>query len=435
MRHMSNDDNYIRYIDNITILTNVGEEVELPNPIVAHMEDGAVREVWVNWEDKPIDVSEELELIFVGRVDGYALDVLCSIQVGRQTDNPASAFPECIDQFGLQKRDIQTEDIPHIDDYQYFKAKIPRTLVEEYHLKQLREMVADQVILARDINHMRNAIIEIEKYIWLMQDQLDELFDRVEDLERRVTILEEKVEVLEEKVAWIEENMVVDARNIGDGEGLFDRKRDRILEFKSLIGENIDIIDDGDQIILKAKPQTGGGGGACGINSVAKSFKTCHEKDHLPVTVADGMVSYSEYFNWQMVEVKNRSSTGKPSYFSLMGVFGMGGKAPIDAGHWNGNGKPPSHGTESSIDAGRFLKTTNSFIFEMKAGKGEYSGIEIGKKVETYDRETESRVQRDIFERLDAYSSDVASSKRAERYGYDNENDYDPEAEGEEGED
>lgn len=402
---------YIRYIDNITILTNVDEEVELPNPVVAQLDNGAIETVYVEWEDKPIDVTEEAELIYSGRVEGYIPEVLCSIQVGRQTDNPPSSFPECIDQFGLPKRDIQTEDVPHIDDYQYFKAKTNRTLAEEYHLKQLRELVADQVILARDINHMRNAIIEIEKYIWIIQDQLDDIFDEIGDIWKVIN------EILE--------TMVTDGENIGVGTGIFSHKSKNTLNFKTLLGEGIDIIDLGDEILLEAKAGDDGSG-VCGMNTVAKSFKVCHEKEEFPTIMMDGAIGYTNFFNWQLVDMELWGEHGSsiPYVPSLLGVFGIGIEEPMDSSGWNGSGQPPSHGTRSSLYAGRFFKGNTDVIFEIKTGASEYSGFVVGalNKEPEYSKgiykSNVSLIQSQLYEPLDIYSLDIGLDRRARRRGY-----------------
>lgn len=411
---MASEDLYIRHIDNITILCNVDEEIELPNPVPALLLNGKMELVYIMWENKPIITSEDgSELVMVGKVNGYAFDILCSIQVGKQTDNPQSVYPHCFDVFGLPKRDIQTADIPAIDDYQYFKAKVPRTLAEEYLLKQLRERVADQVILARDINHIRNAITEMQKYGWVLQDQVDELYDKVDDLEDRVE--------------WIEDNMVIDGENLGEGVGVFDRKRRRILEFKTLIGNGVDITDDGDEILFDVKFPDIEGGTACGVNAKAKSFTTCHDKNQLPSTLADGMLSFSEYFNTQMVKIKSDTTIpgAEQYYFSSLICFGMGKYVPVNAGGWDGQGKPPSHGTDSSINAGRFLKANEYMIYEMKVGKDKYSGWMIGVDYnDFYTNENVSRIQAQLYEPIDVYSQDVKASLRAGRYGYNNEDDY-----------
>lgn len=401
----------IRYIDNITILAEVDESVELPNPVVAHMDDGSVRDVTINWEDKPVDTGEERELIFVGQVDGYALDVLCSIQVGHQTDNPASSFPECIDQFGLPKRDIQTADIPSIDDYQYFKAKVPRTLVEENNLKQLREMVADQIILARDVNHIRNAIVEMQKYLWVIQDLTD--------------VLEGRVESLESRVDWVEDNIVIDGRNLGSGSQVFDKKLENILDFRSLVaGEGIELRQGEDEIIFDVEDQGDQGTGVCGVNTRSKSFEVCHESGlTFPVRIEDGMLKFTDYFNFQMVDIVNRDAdpdSGAADYYtSLLWVLGSGIVDPIDS---NGNERA-SHGTRSSLYAGRLLKANTDLIFEIKTGKSSYAGFKVGLNgVGTYEG-NESMIQREIYNGrmvTDVYSTDVHADKRSTdaRWGY-----------------
>lgn len=371
----------IRYIDNITILADVGESVALPSRLIARQTDGSFVTVPVSWKPSTVDTSTEGEFIFEGTVSGYADKVLCSVQVGRMEDNPPSFFPDSLDQFGLPKQDIQTADIPDIDDYQYFKAKIPRTEVEEYQLKQLRELLADKIILARDINHMRNAIIAIEEYCWDLQDQIDALEKRVSELENRVDSLEERVEELEEET-------IIDGANLGYGERVFRRKNTsrRELEFRTLVGgEGIDIYEDGNEIVIEAD----GSGVGCGFDVDGDSFNTCGE---LPSFFSSGILALTDFFNFQMVKiVGDRSPTGY--WWSMLGVLGMGTNV------------------NDMRQAVRFLKADNKFLIEYRVRDDKYVGVILDSSGGDFYNESYSLIQEEIYEGyIDVYSTDVSAS-------------------------
>ena len=362
----------IRYIDNVTILADVGEQVTLPSFLIARHDDGSLSTVSVVWSPPIVDTSTEGEFIFVGTVNGYAHKVLCSVQVGRMEDNPSSVFPEAIDTFGLPKKDIQTADVPDIDDYQYFKAKIPRTMVEEYQLKQLREMLADKIILARDVNHMRNAIIEIEKYCHDLQDQLDELEQRVTDLERRVDILEEET--------------VVDGRNLGRGAEVFYEKRNRMLEFRTLVGKgDAEVYEEGREIVIDVQPSEMG----CGFEMNSDKYNTCGD---LPSFLSSGILAFSDYFNFQMVKI-NGNSSPQGYWYSLLGVLGMG------------------NNLTQMKNAVRFLKADQSFIVEIKLDDDRFVGMILDNGGgEFYDRRY-SEIQNEIYDNIDVYSDDISASR------------------------
>lgn len=374
----------IRYIDNITILADVGESVTLPSKLIARQTDGSFVTVPVSWTPSTVDTSTEGEFIFEGTVSGYADKVLCSVQVGRMEDNPPSFFPDSLDQFGLPKQDIQTADIPDIDDYQYFKAKIPRTEVEEYQLKQLRELLADKIILARDINHMRNAIIAIEEYCWDLQDQIDALEKRVSELENRADSLEERVEELEEET-------IIDGVNLGHGERVFRRKNRsrRELEFRTLVGgEGIDIYEDGNEIVIEADG-SGGSGVGCGFDVDGDSFNTCGE---LPSFFSSGILALTDFFNFQMVKVVgDRSPTGY--WWSMLGVLGAGSSA------------------DDMRQAVRFLKADDKLLIEYRVRDDKYVGVILDNSGGDFYSESYSLIQEEIYEGyIDVYSTDVSAS-------------------------
>ena len=358
----------IRYIDNITIIADVEEDVFLPQTLTARYEDGSFDEVEVTWNPSEVDTSVEGEFIFVGEVQGYVHDVLCSVQVGKIDTNPPSVFPKHIDQFGLPKKDIQTADIPDIDDYQYFKAKAPRTQTEEYQLKQLRELLYDKIILARDINHLRNATIEIEKFIQIMKNRMDDLQDRVKILEKET---------------------VIDGRNLGDGTEVFYDKEDRELLFRTIKGTGqAEVYGDGDEVIVNVDAPVG-----CGYDVQGDSFEVCG--DLFKLYMGDGIMRFSEFFGVKMVQIKNHDGhDGELYYYSPLIILGMG--SSID----------------TMVGAGRILKSDHSIIFEMKLGENQFIGLEIGKDgVGKYDQVT-SRINEEIYD-PDGYGLNVYDPKFA----------------------
>lgn len=196
-----------REIDNMTIIAEVGEQITLPSQVIAKAPDGNYLMVDITWADTYVDTSQLGELIFIGKVDGYPHDVLLSVHVQELDENPPSIWPEFLDEFGLPKRDISTADIPDIDDYQYFKAKIDRRPSENALLHELKERLADKIIMARDINHMRNAIIELEKYLM-------DMLDRIQDLEDRMDIVEGRLDDLEDLVGGLQDMAIIGKNGI-----------------------------------------------------------------------------------------------------------------------------------------------------------------------------------------------------------------------------
>lgn len=366
----------VRYIDNITILARVNESISLPPFVMARNDDDTFSTVPITWSPSTVDTSVAGEFIFEGTVNGYVYKVLCSVQVGEAKDNPESLFPERIDQFGLPKKDIQTADIPDIDDYQYFKAKVPRNKVEEYQLKQLKEMLADKIVLARDVNHMRNAILALEEYALDLQDQIRALETRVENLE-------ERVETLELKVSDIEDDMVIDGKNIGSGARIFESKVNKKLEMRSLRGRGLAevyeqgrevIIDVGEPDIPEPTPETG-----CGSLVEAKRFEVCDSNMDFRTAMADGVLKFSDFFGMKMVKVKNRKDSGGAPFNSMLWVMGSG------------------ENVSNMKYAGRMLKGTQNFIMEIKVEAGQYVGIELSNNGGEFYKESYSKIDDEIY--------------------------------------
>ena len=376
----------IRYIDNVTILATLGESVTLPSVLVARNDNGTMTTVSVKWTPSSVNTSKEGEFIHEGVVNGYVHKILCSVQVGKMEHNPESIFPHkdgLLDEFGLPKQDIQTADVPDIDDYQYFKAKIPRTKVEELQLQQLREMLADKIILARDVNHMRNALVNIEKFCYSLEDRIDLL-------EKRIDVLEDRVDNLEDRVRTLERETITNGRNLGNGAEVFYGKRGRDLEFRTITGgSQVDVYENGDEIVIDVDIDTSGGSG-CGTDVQGDSFTTC--SPILPASLGSGILSFSDFFNFQMIKIKgDRSPTGY--WYSLLGVLGSGYDNDMR-------------------NSARFLKGDDRFLIEFKDDGGRHNGIELNNNGgEFYNGESSSRIQAEMYDPINIYSTSVGAGQ------------------------
>ena len=364
----------IRKIQNITIFTELDEQgVSLPTELPAILEDGSVRYVPVTWIPPTINTSVASDNIHVGSVQGYPSKVLCSVITDGIEENPISSFPSEIDDFGNPKVDIQTADIPDIDDFQYFKAKYPRSSTEGYQLMKLRELLADKVILARDINHLRNAVIEIEKFLKKLSDRVDELEKRVEKLEQET---------------------IINGKNLGSGEGVFKDVANRIMNFKSIVGSGgITVSSNGDEIQIEApeeKPATAG----CGVPVKGSSFNICQGSDgdaKFPMKITDGSFNITESgsFSFKMVDLKP-SGTPPTVFPSLMIVLGQG--------------RTQTSSNVAGAGAGRILKVESGYVFEVKNNDGSYSGLEItDDNVDFYNSVSSSKVNKNLNSISDAY--------------------------------
>lgn len=325
----------LKNIDNITILTEVGEIVTLPSVLIARQDNDSLTTVPVTWSPNKVNTLTKGEFIFEGTVKGYTHKVLCSVQVGEMEDNPESTFPDELDEFGSPKKDIQTSDIMDIDDYQYFKAKIPRTVTENIQLKQLRELLADKIILARDINHMRNAIIALEEYSHGLNERITNIEDRLDNI-----------------------------KNIGNGAKIFHKidENDKELKFRTLKGKNnTNVFEDGEEIIIDVDAV------GCGTDIKSQSFETCGEK--FPFRAEDGKFGFRGFMNVQMVELDN-------GYHTMLWVLGQGTNGDFDG-------------------CARIMKGKNKFFIEMKYGDL-YRGMELSSDLGRFYYENHSLIDNEL---------------------------------------
>ena len=355
-----------RYVENVTLMADINEHVELPDYLIALENDFNYEKVPVEyWTDgdgnrvkvPPTDVAGEF--IYEGVVVGYVHKVYCSVVVGTLDDCPPSVFPEEIDNFGVPKKDVNTADVPAIDDYQYFKAKMNRTKVEQYQLRQLSEELYNRIIIARDINHIRNAVIELEKFAKVLEERIEDLEKRMDEVERRLDELED--------------NVVVDAENIGNGEGEVysdyssARPYGKKLEFRTLLaGDNINITTSGDEVEISAEvPESEGVSmDSCGQGTFrADNFEVCSE-----------FIKFSEYMGLRFCQTQDSKSI----YF----ILGVG------------------EGVQNFKNAGRIFKGKRDFIIEMKTANGTFSGLHIdgeNNKAELYSGDAKTHLENVLY--------------------------------------
>lgn len=353
----------IRRIDNVTYhLETSNTPFTLPTQLPAIMDDGSI--VYANIDSwlpsSTVNISIEGDYIHVGTVLGYPSKILASVIVGGHDENPISIFPNEIDNFGNPKVDIQTADIPDIDDYQYFKAKYPRSLTEGLQLERLRDLLVDKVILASDINHLRNAVIEIEKF-------LRALSDRVDELENRIDLLELRVEKLEEET-------IIDGHNMGRGGEIFSHVDDRIMSFRTIVGEgDVEVTTTRNEVVIEVPEKIG-----CGIPVFGESYKVCGSGVKYSAKLSDGKLDITENgsFGFRMIPLV---STPSGNFNSMIWTLGVGS-------------------TEGAEGAARMLKCNDGFIFEVKSSSGEtYSGFEVrASNIGTYEDVQWSKVNEEV---------------------------------------
>lgn len=355
-----------RQINNITIMAEVGELVTLPSQVIAIDDNETFQYVDVTWTPSRANTSQEGDFIFEGKVKGYVHKVLLSLVVGKQEENPISVFPGGIDAFGIEKKDLHSADIPDIDDFQYLKAKTPRTNLEQEQLKALTELLADKIILARDINHQRNAIVKIEEHALSIQTRVEKLEVELDKLTKRVTV--------------IEKDMVVDGENVGTGSKVFKEKKDKKLQLRTLKGTGgVDVYEVNNEIVIDGTDLQSG----CGKEIEASKFQTCPKEGGLPVEIFDSAIRFgSPYFGMNMVEAKGKDG-GKVN--TLLWMFGVGDDEA------------------SQVNAGRMLKGKDAFVIEMKIGKNSYTGLLIDKNGARTYTSAESEITALLT--FDAYSS------------------------------
>ena len=343
-------------IQNITLIANEGENVTLPRqvPSIDISADGTIQNtVLVNidfWKDQNDNIVTEArtdkraEFMYYGTVVGYPHTVYCSVVVGDSHENPQSEFPTDFedvedddkpDEFGVSKEEVRTSDMPHITDYQYFKAKKNRTTFESAQLQKLTELMASKIIMAKDINHIRNAITNTQLFCLSLKRVLDET--------------------------------VTDGENIGSGEGevysgLVDNteKFGKKMQFRTLrAGDNISISTSGDEVEISAEvpeQQEGLGSDMCAIDPIkVKSLSTC-ALTHNGQGLNQNNGAFFRFGEGLGIKVA-RAGMSRPS---MMLVFGLGDG--ID---------------KAMVNAGRIYKGVRDFIFEIKYAEGKYAGIRI----------------------------------------------------------
>lgn len=350
-----------KQVQNPTILANLDDYVELPREVYAlDISTNGDISGWylvrVNeWRDSNDNVvttartDKEAEFMYFGSISGYAHTVYCSVVVGDSVENPESEFPTDFrdvdyddkpDEFGVTKQEVRTADMPNIDDYQYWKSKKNRTTFESAQLQKLTELMASKIIMARDINHIRNAVTNTQLFCLSLRRALDDC--------------------------------VTDGENIGNGEGeVFYGLREnddnfgQVMQFRTIkAGENITVTTNGEEIEISAENSGGNEGELtndfCSIEPPlkAKSFETCGLYYAGDANSAPRKGSYIK-FGSPYLGIKVRKAYDQSSN-SLMLVFGQG------------NGLD-----QSMINAGRIFKGKKDFIIEMKTGMNTYSGLHI----------------------------------------------------------
>lgn len=342
-------------IQNITLLANEGDIVELPRqvPSIEISANGTIQNtILVNidfWKDQNDNIvtraktDKSAEFMYYGTVIGYPHTVYCSVVVGDSEENPQSEFPTDFDdveeddkpdEFGIAKEEVRTSDMPHITDYQYFKAKKNRTTFESAQLQKLTELMASKIIMAKDINHIRNAVTNTQLFCLSLKKALDET--------------------------------VTDGENIGNGEGevysgLVDNteKFGKKMQFRTLkAGDNILISTSGDEVEISAEvpEQQEGTGDMCTIDPIkVKSLSTC-ALTHNGQGLNQNNGSFIRFAEGLGIKVA-RAGTSKPS---MMMVFGVG------------------DGVQNAmVNAGRLYKGIRDLILEIKYAEGQYAGIRI----------------------------------------------------------
>lgn len=349
-----------KQVQNPTILANLNDNVQLPREVYALdiSTNGDVSGwylVRVNeWKDSNGNVvttartDKKAEFMYFGSISGYTHTVYCSVVVGDSIENPESEFPidfrdvdyncDKPDEFGVTKQEVRTADMPNIDDYQYWKSKKNRTTFESAQLQKLTELMASKIIMARDINHIRNAVVNTQKFCLSLRRALDDC--------------------------------VTDGENIGSGEGKVfyglvenDANFGQKMQFRTIkAGENVNITTSGNEIEISAEGGNQGGeisNDFCGVDSIkARSYDTCNlYYDGDGQALQKG--SYLRFGNSPYLGIKVRQAYNASAQSMIM-VFGQG------------NGLD-----EQMINAGRIFKGKKDFIMEMKIGHYLYAGVHI----------------------------------------------------------
>lgn len=376
-----------KQVQNPTILANLNDNIELPREVYAlDIDDNGNTSGWflvtvTEWTDANNNVvttartDVEAEFIYYGKISGYAHTVYCSVVVGDIEENPESEFPTDFedvtdedkpDEFGLPKQEVRTADMPNIDDYQYLKSKKNRTTWESAQLQKLTELMASKIIMARDVNHVRNAIVNTQEFCLSLRRALDDV--------------------------------VTDGENIGSGEGEVyagltdnDDNFGKKMQFRTIkAGDNINVSTNGDEVEISAEVPEAPGQSSdfCTLDPIkARSYDTCslfYKQDGEGGGENGG--AYYRFGGSKFLGIKVRRAGQTGDAFSMLHVFGMGDG--VDKG---------------MVNAGRIFKGKRDFIIEMKTGvdpEPTYSGIHIygsredenKGKVDTYVNDKTSRI-------------------------------------------
>lgn len=373
-----------KQVQNPTILANLNDNIELPREVYAlDIDDNGNTSGWflvtvTEWTDANNNVvttartDVEAEFIYYGKISGYAHTVYCSVVVGDIEENPESEFPTDFedvtdedkpDEFGLPKQEVRTADMPNIDDYQYLKSKKNRTTWESAQLQKLTELMASKIIMARDVNHVRNAIVNTQEFCLSLRRALDDV--------------------------------VTDGENIGSGEGEVyagltdnDDNFGKKMQFRTIkAGDNINVSTNGDEVEISAEVPEAPDQSSdfCALDPIkARSYDTCslfYKQDGEGGGADRG--AYIRFGGSKYLGIKVRKAGQTGNAFSMLHVFGMG------------------DGEDQMINAARMFKGRRDFIIEMKTGYLKYSGIHIigaredgnAGKVKIYENDSVSRIQ------------------------------------------
>lgn len=139
--------------------------------------------------------------------DSLGVEFYISILVGGIDYNPASSFPSAIDDFGPLKVPAMTSDLPAIDYYQYLLSTTTKSESDYARLKSLKETLTPKMILAKDINRLRNAINATQKVYLSLKNIVDVIRNDLNELTVRVGIAEGNIAVNTENIAINAENI------------------------------------------------------------------------------------------------------------------------------------------------------------------------------------------------------------------------------------
>lgn len=372
-----------RIVENFSLIVAVNEPLVLPVTSVGIdiKPDGTNN----GWEVVPIarwknskgevvtraDTTIKGEFMYYGEVSGYPQPVYLSLVVGHNEENPPSKFPiefmtivdeDRPDEYGVPKREVRTADMPNIDDYQALKSKKNKNTFESAQEQKLTELLSAKIIKAEDINALRNALINTQKFCLSLVTPFNLTY--------------------------------TDMENVGNGEGRIYADSitntdsfGKIASFRSLkSGDNIDIRQDGDNIVINAEipPPEGGEitNDFCALDPVkAKSFETCDllYKPNAHALIGGAYYKFADYLGMKTIQVANN-----PNIKSTMFVLGQGDGI-----------------SNMMINGGRILKGARDLIIEMKTGANTYSGIQIcgnhnkdgnTGKVVFYENDTKSHI-------------------------------------------